>query len=40
MALEAGARLAIVNPEPTPFDHLADWVLRGPAGEILPQVCQ
>ena len=40
LALEAGARLAIVNPEPTPFDHLADWVLRGPAGEILPQVCQ
>jgi len=37
-AREAGARLAIVNPEPTPLDPMADWVLRGPSGEILPRL--
>ena len=37
-AREAGASLAIVNPEPTPLDPMADWVLRGPSGEILPRL--
>ena len=32
----AGARVVIVNGEPTPFDLLADAVLRGPIGELLP----
>jgi NAD-dependent deacetylase len=32
----AGARVVIVNGEPTEMDHLADAVLRGPIGEILP----
>jgi len=32
----AGARLVIVNAEPTQFDGLADAVLRGPISEILP----
>ena len=36
MARDAGAKLAVVNPEPTALDPVADWVLRGPAGEILP----
>jgi NAD-dependent deacetylase len=36
VARESGARLAILNPAPTPLDGMADWVLRGPAGEILP----
>jgi NAD-dependent deacetylase len=35
---EAGARLAIVNAEPTPLDATADWVLRGQAGELLPRL--
>jgi NAD-dependent deacetylase len=34
-AVEAGARLVIVNDEPTPFDGLADLVVRGKAGEVL-----
>jgi NAD-dependent deacetylase len=35
-ALAAGARLVIVNAEPTPLDRHASAVLRGRAGEILP----
>lgn len=35
VARSAGARIAVVNPEPTPLDAQADWVLRGKAGEIL-----
>jgi len=37
-AREARARIAIVNPEETPIESGADWVLRGPAGEILPRI--
>lgn len=37
-ALEAGAKLAIVNLQPTPLDHRADVVLRAQAGEALPHV--
>jgi NAD-dependent deacetylase len=37
-AKEAGARLAVVNAEPTPFDADADWILQGRAGEILPRL--
>jgi NAD-dependent deacetylase len=36
LALECGARLCIVNREPTPFDDRASAVLYGQAGEILP----
>lgn len=36
LALEAGARLVIINAEPTPLDERADAVLRGLAGDILP----
>ncbi|HWP28185.1 MAG TPA: Sir2 family NAD-dependent protein deacetylase [Chloroflexota bacterium] len=35
-AVESGAPLAIVNATPTPLDPLAQVVLRGRAGEILP----
>lgn len=38
VAKEAGARLAVVNAEPTPFDADADWILTGRAGEILPRL--
>jgi NAD-dependent deacetylase len=34
-AFDAGARLVIVNAEPTPFDELADLVVRGRAAEVL-----
>jgi NAD-dependent deacetylase len=38
VAQEGGAKLAIINPEDTPLDELADWVLREPSGEILPRL--
>ncbi len=37
-AKQAGARVVIVNAEPTPFDPLADAVLRGAAGETLARL--
>lgn len=39
VAKRAGARLVILNNQPTPFDDLADAVLRGPIGEWLPALC-
>jgi NAD-dependent deacetylase len=39
VAKEAGARLVIVNDQPTPFDPIADAVLRGPIGDLLPAIC-
>lgn len=39
IAKQAGARLVIVNAQPTPFDDLADAVLRAPIGEVLPELC-
>jgi NAD-dependent deacetylase len=37
-ALEAGARLAILNATETHLDAAADVVLRGQAGELLPPI--
>jgi len=39
-ATQAGARLAIVNLTPTPFDHYAEVVIRGKAGEIMSEVIE
>lgn len=36
VAAEHGARLIIVNAEPTPYDELADEVVREPIGTALP----
>ncbi len=38
VARQSGARVVIVNPDPTPADELAEWILRGPAGEFLPRL--
>jgi NAD-dependent deacetylase len=38
VARGAGALVVIVNGSPTAMDHLADLVLRGRIGEILPRV--
>jgi NAD-dependent deacetylase len=38
LASRAGARLIEVNRDPTPLSALADVVLRGLAGELLPQL--
>lgn len=35
IAAVSGARLAIVNNEPTPLDHVADVVVRASAGAVL-----
>jgi NAD-dependent deacetylase len=39
-AKKAEARVIIVNAEPTGMDDVADLVLRGSIGEILPAICR
>lgn len=39
VARSGGARVVIVNAEPTPFDGLADALVREPIGEALPAMC-
>ena len=36
IAAAHGARIVVVNAEPTPFDDLADLVVREPIGTALP----
>lgn len=36
IAVRSGARLVIINGQPTPFDEAADAVFRTPIGETLP----
>jgi len=38
VAVRAGAKLVVVNAEPTPFDELAEVVIRGKSGEVLPEI--
>jgi NAD-dependent deacetylase len=38
IAVRAGARMIIVNAEPTPFDDLAEVVIHGRSGEVLPEI--
>src|SRR3984957_5538089 len=38
LAAGAGARLVIVNAEPTPYDAVADQVVREPIGAALPRL--
>ena len=40
LALEAGARLGILNGEPTPYDPAADAVLTAPLSETLPALVE
>ena len=37
-AVRAGAALIVVNAEPTPFDRLAEVVIYGRSGEVLPEL--
>ena len=39
LAHRAGARVIILNAEATPFDGLADAVIRSPIGSALPVLC-
>jgi NAD-dependent deacetylase len=38
VAVEAGARLVVINAEPTPYDPIAAAVLREPIGAVLPRL--
>jgi NAD-dependent deacetylase len=38
IALDAGARLVVINGEPTPYDGVADVVLTDRIGEVLPAI--
>jgi len=40
VAVDAGARLVVINAEPTPYDDLAVAVLRDPISEILPALLE
>jgi NAD-dependent deacetylase len=35
-AVESGARLVIINAQETPYDRLADAIVREPIGTVLP----
>jgi len=37
-ALETGAKLVVINAQPTQYDSAADAVLREPIGEVLPRL--
>ena len=39
LALDAGARVVIINAGATQFDDVADAVVRLPIGEVLPGLC-
>ncbi len=39
LAKSSGARVVIVNAEPTQFDSLADALIRSQIGTVLPQLC-
>jgi NAD-dependent deacetylase len=38
VAADHGARLVIVNAEPTPYDERADEIVREPIGTALPKL--
>jgi len=37
-AKRAGAKLAIINIDPTPLDDMADYVISEPAGDVLTEI--
>jgi NAD-dependent deacetylase len=40
VAVRAGARLVIVNRDPTPYDSIATVVIRQPIGEAVPAIAE
>jgi len=38
IARDAGAKIVIVNAQPTPFDEVADAVFDGSISEVLPAI--
>jgi NAD-dependent deacetylase len=39
-ARASGARVVIVNAEPTPMDDLAEVVIAAPISQVLPAICR
>jgi NAD-dependent deacetylase len=39
-ALQRGAKLVILNAEETPYDRVADAIIRGQIGEVLPKIVE
>ena len=39
IAKSSGARIVIINNQPTQFDALADAIVREPIGQVLPAIC-
>ena len=39
IARQAGAKIVILNAQPTPFDGVADALLPGSISEVLPAIC-
>jgi len=39
IARSAGAKVVIINAEPTPFDAMADAVFHDSISEVLPRLC-
>jgi len=39
LAKSSGARVVIINAQPTQFDALADAIVREPIGQVLPAIC-
>jgi NAD-dependent deacetylase len=39
-AVRSGARMIVVNAEPTPFDRLAEVVIHGRSGDVLPRIVE
>jgi len=37
-AVRSGAPMVVINAEPTPFDELAEVVIHGKSGEVLPDI--
>jgi NAD-dependent deacetylase len=40
VAKRSGAKLVIINRDPTPYDNLADFVIHGPAGETMSAILE
>ena len=38
LAMRSGARMIVVNAEPTPYDRFAEAVIHGRSGDVLPQL--
>jgi NAD-dependent deacetylase len=38
VAAQSGARLAIINAQPTPYDGIADAVINEPISVVLPRL--